>query len=102
MLRSTGAPLSYPRRDSLARLWRHSRAVEVDVFDWGLLVDSFQTADPTVLKEAVLAVYRHPSETRGSVRLRGIDESALPFGLGRQYRQVALDDLTKAVCFLEG
>lgn len=102
MLRSALASTGTPRTGIFERLWTRSRTVEVKVYDWGLIVDSFRAASPATLKDALLPIYAHPDEARGAVRFVGIEVRSLPFGFGQTLREVSLSDLTSTVCFLEG
>lgn len=102
MLRSIEASLHRPRAAFFGRLRRRSRLVRVEVLWWGLVADSFQASDPATLKTATTMIYKHLPETGGTVRIIGIERSGLPFGLAAERREIALDNLGSALCFLEG
>ncbi len=100
--RSIEASFAGPRVTLSGRLWRRSRSVQVDVFNWGRVADSFRVSTPSILGEAIAPIYKHLPQEGVAVCLRGIEERSLPFGISRSSHEVALCDMMEALSFLEG
>jgi len=91
---------SYSCVSPLQTLRRHTRAVQVKVIDGGREVDSFQVANPRILRSELRSIYRHLPKGDGVVRLSGVDEDWLPLGIDRVRREVELDNVADALFFL--
>lgn len=102
MLRSIGASATRPNSTLLDRMARCSRSVQVDVFNWGRIEDSFQLSNPKNLGAAIVPICKHLPQEGVAVRLLGIEEQSLPLGIDRTIRQIALCDLSEACSFLDG
>jgi hypothetical protein len=81
-------------------LRRQRRAVLVQVFLNGRVVDSFEATQPQTLRAALRPVYAHLPAGKGSVRFRAVDESWLPFGLRRARNEVELGGLPDALAYI--
>ena len=91
---------SYSYNSPLQWLRRHARTVRVKVMDAGREVDSFQVADPQVLRSELRSIYRHLPRGSSDVRLSGIEEEWLPLGIDRVRRETELGNVADALFFL--
>lgn len=84
----------------LEGLRRHSRSVQVKVFEGGFEVDRFSLSKPSVLRAELRKIYRVSPKGRVLVELTGVEEKWFPMGLDRVHRETHLKNSADALFFL--
>jgi hypothetical protein len=81
-------------------LRRHSRSVQVKVFEYGFETCSFSLSDPSALRAELHFIDRLAPRYHVEVELTGVEEEWLPMGLNRVRHETDLGNAADALSFL--